>query len=614
MNKKEGNKTVTAYKDENIQNGDVSDLNRPTKLLSICIFGRDDDYMLDFRYRITTTMNHLARSIKNLGQQDKVEILVTDWGSHIPMAQALELSPEVAEVCRFIYVPPDVIRDTQEGKDYFHVSRASNVAIRRASGKYIMVYPADTLIQEHLLEQMLRLLKGEIRLPIEVERTFFMLPRMDVPWQFIERQPTIEEWDRYLLLMGKNTPLEPVIYFGFGGAGALMMHRDLWHKFRGVDERMAGWGYSDTEIGFRITRNHPFCSLSGIGVFIYHMAHKSEGRRRDAILQTNPIRFNINEKVNDENWGLGNFELTTQVPQKVCAAVRLESKYPKNTPTCVESMSQSFGEIVSELTSKKLIRSLKPIVMSYLSRGGVLDREETNALFFLSWYSLSRFPHRYLDFFIGGNSGTGVVATMCPSVEVYKVDRWEGIQTDDSPLALLNMLYTFQFRGYIRFVNGEIRTAIQRLKDSFFGSFGFDLMLVGGKIADEVTDDQVCNLISYLSPGGALVLSYSSSNDFLHIWQKIKDNYGQYTYFRCEDQKTGMVLAANLRDNENQEIFMGDVRFDTRWLTSIRIIARFLKVLRQSLRQFYRHSVFHSRLKRFAQYLKILLRQIGMMS
>jgi hypothetical protein len=376
---------------------------------------------------------------------------------------------------------------------------------------------------------------------------------------------------------------------------------------------MAGWGYSDTEIGFRITQNHPFCSLSSIGVFIYHMAHKSKGRRRDAILETNPIRFNITEKVNDENWGLGNFELTAQVPREVCAAVRFESKYPENTP-CVESMSQSFGEIVSELTNKKLIRSLRLIVLSYLSRGGVLDREETNALFFLSWYSLSRFPHRYLDFFIGGNSGTGVVAATCPSVEIYKVDRWEGIQPDDSPLDLLNMLYTFQFRGYIRFVNGEICTAIKRLKDSFFGSFGFDLMIVGGKMADEVTEDQVCNLISYLSPGGALVLSYPSSNDFLRMWQKIKDNYGQYTYFRCEDQKTGMVLAANLRDNENQEVLMGDVLFDTRWLTSIRIIARFLKILRQLLRQLYRHPVFHSRLKRFAQHMKIFLRQIGMMA
>ena len=160
-------------KDKNIQSSDVIDMIIPTKLLSICIPGRDDGYFLDFQYRITTTINHLAHSIKNLGQLEGVEILVTDWGSPVPMTQTLELSPEATEITRFIYVTSDIIRGvTKGGRDIWHMALPPNVALRRASGQYILTYPADTLIPQYSLGTLLRLLKGEIPLSVELERTF----------------------------------------------------------------------------------------------------------------------------------------------------------------------------------------------------------------------------------------------------------------------------------------------------------------------------------------------------------------------------------------------------------------------------------------------------------
>ena len=214
---------------------------------------------------------------------------------------------------------------------------------------------------------------------------------------------------------------------------------------------------------------------------------------------------------------------------------------------------QSFEEIVSEMKNDLRMESVMQIVISLYGRDGVVDNEELNSLFFLSWYSHNHYPRRYLEF-AGRNSAAVTVAAACPSVEIYKVGHWEGIGPDDSPITLAHTLDAFQFRGYVRFVNGEIGTAIQRLKDSFIGHFGFDLMLVGGKMVDEVADDQVCSLISYLSPGGALILSCPSPNDFMHIWQNIKDNYSQYTYFHCEGAKTGMVLAAKLRDYNYDQV------------------------------------------------------------
>ena len=477
-------------------------------------------------------------------------------------------------------MPPEVIRAAQEGRDDFHTTIASNVAIRRACGKYVMVSGADTLIQEHSLAQMLRLLNGEIHLPIEVERTFFMIPRFDVLWQFLERRPNLEEWDRYLLLYAKNTPLEPTKWFSFfGNAAALMMHHSMWHELRGLDESISGWGWNDIDLGMRASQNYPWLSLSVLGVFLYHMEHPPTGRRQSALTKPNPEHFNTLLQVNSHDWGFGGCELEIQTPQIGCSSELLESKSRQHETESIETWPQSFGEIVSELTNSLLIKSMKQTVMSCLGQGLVLHYEELNALFFLSWYSRNHYPRRYLEFSTV-SSGAVAAAAACPSVEIYKTGQWEGIQPDDSPRDFVVMLDTFQFRGYVRFVNGEIRTAIQRLKDSFVGHFGFDLVLVGGKMVDEVADDQVCNLISYLSPGGALILNYPSTNDFMRTWCKIKDNYSQYTYFQCADQKTGMVLATKLRDdNDDQSPKTGAILFDTRWFTSTRIKEKFLKIL-----------------------------------
>lgn len=570
---------------ENRQSSDVTDQNRPSKLLSICINGRDDDYMPDFRYRITTTINHLARSLKHMGRLDDVEILVTDWGSYVPMSQTLELSPEAVEITRFIYVPLDVIRATQEGKDNFHTARAANVAIRRARGKYILSYAADTLIQEYSLAQMLRLFKGELHLPFKTEQTYFMIPRFDVPWQFVERRPNLEEWDRYLILFAKSSPLEPVKYFSnFGGAGALLTSHFLWKELRGCDENNTGWGWTDNDLGMRVSQNYPWISLTAFGVFLYHMEHPSTGRRQSALSKPNPHHFKTSLNANNNDWGLGSYELEIQAPQIKSSPDLLTCNSKQHESETSESWPQSFGEIVSELKNSLLIKNVKQMVMSFLSWGWIVQHEELNALFFLSWYSYNHYPRRYLEF-ADSSSGAVSVAATCPSVEIYKVGHWEGIGPDNSPITLAHTLDDFHFRGYVRFINGDICTALQRLKESFIGPFGFDLMLVGNKMVDEMAYDQICNLIPYLSPGGAFILSCHSTNDFMRIWQKLKDSYSQYTYFQCVDQKTGMVLAAKLPDyNHNQASQTEDILFDTTWFTSTRIKAIFRKILRHLYR------------------------------
>lgn len=572
---------VEAGKYGDLQNSMTEGPDRSSSSLSICISGRDDDYMVDFKYRITTTINHLAHSICSIANPQEVEILVTDWGSRIPMAQTLDLSAEAVQVCRFIYVSPQVIRASQGGKDDFHISRAPNVAIRRARGKYILLYGADTLIQKHSLAQLMRLLNGEIHLPVDIARTFFLVPRIQVPWQFLERRPGLEEWDRYLLFCTRGTTSgawSEMNQLLLGGAGGLMMHRFLWHQLRGLDEHFIGWGGNDNDLGFRATQNYPFLSLYGIGVTLYHMEHPpSGGRRLFAVSNPNPLYFNTELAVNDENWGLGDIVLKFQAPRKSSAPPQIELTFSSGNG----SRPEQVEKILSELTSGIIREKVRSAAKSFLFRNWEIDPAQLNSAFFLAWYSRCRYPRKYLEFAVGRSLGAGAVAMSCPSAEIYKIDRWEGESPPHTPYDL-TYICDYSACENLRLVNGDISTAVQRLRHSFVGPFEFDLIQIRGELLGNSARQHVFTLMSHLAKGGALVFGHSTVGEFATIWAELKGFFPRYTFFQCTDRRTGMVLAIEPPDDfDDYASLLGCIPFETEWLTSLKRKRRLLKILRQ---------------------------------
>src|SRR5690349_14547073 len=59
---------------------DVVASNGTGTLLSFCMAGRDDDYTADFKYRLATTLEYLAASLRESNHWGKVEAVVVDWG------------------------------------------------------------------------------------------------------------------------------------------------------------------------------------------------------------------------------------------------------------------------------------------------------------------------------------------------------------------------------------------------------------------------------------------------------------------------------------------------------------------------------------------------------
>lgn len=77
------------------------------KKLSICMVGRNDDYMPDFIYRITTTLNFIAESARIADVLSQLELVVVDWKSQEPLSTVVPLSKEAKQITRFVYVEKD---------------------------------------------------------------------------------------------------------------------------------------------------------------------------------------------------------------------------------------------------------------------------------------------------------------------------------------------------------------------------------------------------------------------------------------------------------------------------------------------------------------------------
>jgi len=516
------------------------------KMLSLVVMGRNDEYMGNFKYRITTCLNYLARHLTDLGRLDDVEVLVTDWGSMVPLAKVLPLSPEAEYICRFVYVPPSIISTVRPDGD-FAPYWAANVGLRRGKGEFCLLFDADSLFPRQSLQTLFNLLDGKIVLPFDVNRIFFFLCRSQVPWEVVQRQPTLEEWDRYLFITAGSLPPDQGVGLGIAGSGQ-MMHRSMWHECRGYNQQLIGQAWGDAELTLRVTQCYPWMNLSGIGISAFHMMHWPHNRLgvwHNSVI--NPYIVSPAMQVNDENWGLGNYQLDMQVAENIIESPQTTELLEAVNP--IELWGQTKNELVSELSS----HSVREHVQCSL-QGWSFDAVEWESLCALSWYSLYHYPRTYIDFGIKKGCAAAVVAAACPGVEIYGIDRWEGSGRGSAPQPsnAAGILQRVGYRGYMRFVSGEPKTALCRLRDSFIGRFSFDLALVRGDMFDTEAIQQLSDLIPHLASGGMLVFTCVSTVVFQRVWKEMQDKFSEYVYLLCHSGRTGLILAVSFQnDNSN---------------------------------------------------------------
>ncbi|TAN45985.1 MAG: hypothetical protein EPN22_00525 [Nitrospirae bacterium] len=277
--------------------------------LSILMHGRNDGYMGNFSWRMTTCLNKLAHAIYMLGAEQEIEIVFCDWGSRDPLIEELDLADITKTLLRVVIVPPATAAKYDADSRYSAV-HAMNTISRRARGKYLLFSDTDNYVPFDTMRTLYESLKMESIAGYSYERTFFWGSRYHIPKDYHSANPSSEVLDRYIEDHTQDIEHRIVDLANFlGGAGAFLVKKSIWDGCRGLDERFIYWGWSDIELHYRIISRYAISDMDLYGMRFYHLNHYSTTRPEginESPHKMNPQIMPTSYAPNGENWGLGN--------------------------------------------------------------------------------------------------------------------------------------------------------------------------------------------------------------------------------------------------------------------------------------------------------------------
>jgi hypothetical protein len=279
-------------------------------ILTVLVQGRNDSYMGNFLWRLSTCINKHAENVFRLQARDTVELVLTDWGSgnDSRLDQALTLSEEAKQLLKTIHVVPETAAKYNRDSPYSWV-HAVNTGARRCRGKFILFCDSDGYFP---LESLQRLLEGISRNRLgeyALGETFFVGSRFHIPARFHASGPSLAEIDNFI--QGNHASFEHdkiKLQFFSGNAAAYFWSKQIWEECRGFDERLIHWGWYDIDLFIRLASKYRAADLEDLGILTYHLEHYSDKKQR--ITQTEmPRKWNNTAppKVyasNPADWGL----------------------------------------------------------------------------------------------------------------------------------------------------------------------------------------------------------------------------------------------------------------------------------------------------------------------
>jgi glycosyltransferase involved in cell wall biosynthesis len=511
-------------------------------LLTLNVGARNDSYMGDFKWRFSTMLNFLGKSVAAIGRQADIEVRVIDWNSEVPLHRVLTLCPEAAAITRFIVVPPEIAVPSQGDAD-FPIPIVVNVGIRHARGEFIAGTDSDVLFTPAMLLSLFAVLDGRVP-DIPLKQSLMVAMRRHLPHVHLVHQPPLREIHEYIDRNHMLLPYEPP-YIGTGVPAALVvMHRDRWSECRGYDEKFIHWGWMDVDLVLRMAQRYPLIYLNNFGVTPVHMEHyvKREYDKMKEFRKFNSPNDTPQFLANDENWGLAQYTFACERAEKVSdvdgdrlhpwVLTAAEAKQGMEDPKVGATIADVIGKLPFPV-----------------------DRFELNALQMVGWYASTRHPRVYVETEMRQAHAACVVAKLANGTEIHATVSWDRLPEEASFYKQEDASATFfaarSLRtvggqwAHSRFVGGDPATAVERLSRSQFGHFGVDLALVR---SGPYGPQNAIRLAEHLNPGGAMVLTSPEKAGFETMWTALHDRFSpKYLFVQVGGTNAGMMMDATLK-------------------------------------------------------------------
>ena len=291
------------------------------KLISLILCSRNDEYMGNARWRLETSINLALLNAQKADFIDNLEIVVSDWGSEIPLREVIQLIPEAENRVKFLHTAND--RAVVEQKDSkFPEVIALNAAARRASGEYIGRIDNDTVVGSEFFRKFAKLHQNNPTDELDLKDSFLFVERRSVPYRISKLSLPLSQINWFIKTFSKFFKVESATDWGkefwHSPVGIMMFHRDIWHATNGYDERLIYWGWMESDLALRLGQHHKVVEFSNyVGHDLYHLEHYSnlvEYKDRNGAAtprkKNEPKYENLNYRENSSSWGLNDRSLS----------------------------------------------------------------------------------------------------------------------------------------------------------------------------------------------------------------------------------------------------------------------------------------------------------------
>lgn len=295
-------------------------------VLSLILCSRNDQYMGNSRWRLTTSLNYLAENIRRLGREADVEVVIADWGSDPPLQDVLELSASASRLVRFVPVPQQLALELQRDSPFPEVI-GLNAAARRATGEYIGRIDQDTLVGPRFLQAFFELCEGRQQLGVPLASALLFSGHRDIPYRLAVRCPPAWVVEQFVEQRGPSLPVEgsnTTSAFYLKAVGIWLVHRRLWHECGGYDERMIYMNGMEANMMRRLMSKYPMVDLGRmVGHDFYHLEHYHPWavRKTSTHRKVNPhVPFSEPDEMNPNGgaWGLAAYPLSVASSVRQC--------------------------------------------------------------------------------------------------------------------------------------------------------------------------------------------------------------------------------------------------------------------------------------------------------
>ncbi len=244
-----------------------------TTSITFVICSRNDDHGGNPMWRLQTSVNFLASQIEQVGGITDYQIIISDWGSDIPIANMVRLSATASRITSFLYTPPPLASALQRDSPFAEVY-AINAAVRRADGAYIARIDQDTLVPAAFLREFSALVaKGHID-STPIESHYYFSPRKQLPYRLVLKEPSSRELEACISRFGGLLAVEVNKVFWHSAVGILLAHRRIWQDVGGYDERLIYYHSMDIDLGIRIKKKYEIVNIGALlGYHFCHLEH-----------------------------------------------------------------------------------------------------------------------------------------------------------------------------------------------------------------------------------------------------------------------------------------------------------------------------------------------------